>query len=100
MVQAPAAAPPRPLPAGLLGGETVQRAERIAESIRLQPPDEGALRRVPALAAILAQAAIAVARERPDAAVGVLAPRRVQVSAERARMVGSSRQVCEERLVR
>src|SRR4051812_20058034 len=76
------ARPARPPPADLAPLVAVQSAERIAEPVRLEPAQQRELRPLPLLAAIRSQPSVAVAREAPDGAVGVLAPRRVEIAAE------------------
>src|SRR2546421_9508653 len=86
VIKAVAAAPARPAPADLAPLVAVQGAKGVAKAERPQAADEQQFGSVPALSALGAQAAVAVARERPHAAVGVLAARCVEVSAQDARV--------------
>ena len=72
-------------PARLARRVAVQRAERVGEAELAQARHDAQLGLVPGAGALRAEPPAPVARERPDGAVGQLAPRRVEVAAEHAR---------------
>jgi hypothetical protein len=83
MVEAVPAAPLLPLPAQLAALITVKVAERVPKAERLEALDQRQLGFVPARAAIGPQIPVACAGERPDASVGMLLARGVEVAAQR-----------------
>jgi hypothetical protein len=76
----------------------MRRPERVPEAVALEPLNQRELGAIPALATLRAQLPVLVAREGPDAAVGVLATGRVEIATDdpRAAAAGEMR---EERLV-
>src|SRR5947209_7002048 len=99
MVEPVATARALPLPAQRARLETMQRTKRVSEAKRLEPLDQRQLSLVPPLATLLAKLAVAVARECPNAPVGVLPPRRVEVTAHQPR-ARAANQVRVDGLVR
>src|SRR5206468_4679370 len=99
VVEPVAATPPLPGPAELAHLGAVQRAECVAEAELLEPLEQRQLGPVVALAALRAELAGPGAGECPDAAVGMLAPRRVEIPTDHA-WPGARRQVRVHRLVR